>query len=204
VLGSAGSVIPIFKQQIERGGPVTVTHPECTRYFMTIPEAVGLVLVSGLHDYGELCILEMGEPVRIADLAHHLITMAGFVPNLEIPIVFTGLRPGEKLHEELMTEEEEQTQRAHNRILVAESPMPPADLKERLAELRKLADVGEPVALLRAMRELVPSYRTPETDPAAVAAVEMRPGETQARQLPDAFDQDRKQPPSFPVPPGRA
>ncbi len=161
VLGSAGSVIPIFKQQIERGGPVTVTHPECTRYFMTIPEAVGLVLVSGLNDYGELCILEMGNPVRIADLAHHLITMAGFVPNLEIPIVYTGLRPGEKLHEELMTEEEEQTHQARNRILVAESPAPPADLREKLVELRKLADAGEPQALLRAMRDLVPTFRTP-------------------------------------------
>ena len=177
VLGSAGSVIPIFKQQIERGGPVTVTHPECTRYFMTIPEAVGLVLVSGLNDYGELCILEMGQPVRIADLAHHLITMAGFVPNLEIPIVYTGLRPGEKLHEELMTEEEEQTHQARNRILVAESPPPPADLKERLLELRKLADAGEPLALLRAMRELVPSFRTPEIDPTATAAMAMPPGE---------------------------
>jgi FlaA1/EpsC-like NDP-sugar epimerase len=171
---------------------------------MTIPEAVGLVLVSGLHDYGELCILEMGEPVRIADLAHHLITMAGFVPNLEIPIVFTGLRPGEKLHEELMTEEEERTQRAHNRILVAESPLPPADLRERLAELRKLADVGEPVALLRAMRELVPSYRTPEADTSTTAAMSFPPGASLGQGAPDAFDQDGKQPPSFPVPPGRA
>ena len=179
---------------------MTVTHPDCTRYFMTIPEAVGLVLVSGLNDYGELCILEMGEPVRIADLAHHLITMAGFVPNLEIPIVFTGLRPGEKLHEELMTEEEEKTQRAHNRILVAESPAPPADLKERLHELRKLADAGEPVALLRAMRELVPSYRTPEVDATAAAAMAiaarrgpgaagegpLRPGREAAAVLPGA------------------
>ncbi len=199
VLGSAGSVIPVFKQQIERGGPVTVTHPECTRYFMTIPEAVGLVLASGLNDYGELCILEMGEPVRIADLAHHLITMAGFVPNLEIPIVYTGLRPGEKLHEELMTEEEERTQRARNRILTAESPPPPTDLEKRLAELRKLADLGDAPGLLRAMRELVPSYRTPEPE-VRVEAPEGKGG----RVAKDAFDQDGKQPPTFPVPPGRA
>ncbi len=200
VLGSAGSVIPIFKQQIERGGPVTVTHPECTRYFMTIPEAVGLVLVSGLNDYGELCILEMGKPVRIADLAHHLITMAGFVPNLEIPIVFTGLRPGEKLHEELMTDEEEKTQKARNRILIAESPPTLPDLRARLVELHKLADAGEPVALLRAMRELVPTFRTPEPELApAMPLGELRVGPTQ-----DAFDQDGKQPPSFPVPPARA
>ncbi len=195
VLGSAGSVIPIFKQQIERGGPVTVTHPDCTRYFMTIPEAVGLVLASGLNDYGELCILEMGEPVRIAELAHHLITMAGFVPNLEIPIVYTGLRPGEKLHEELMTEEEERTHRARNRILAAESPPPPPDLKDRLAELRKLADAGEPTAVLGAMRKLVPTFQTPQTDPAHT------PVPTIPR---SAYDQDGKQPPSFPVPPGRA
>jgi len=200
VLGSAGSVIPIFKQQIERGGPVTVTHPECTRYFMTIPEAVGLVLVSGLNDYGELCILEMGQPVRIADLAHHLITMAGFVPNLEIPIVFTGLRPGEKLHEELMTDEEEQTHQARNRVLIAESPPTLPDLPERLAELRKLADAAEPVALLRSMRELVPTFRTPEPD----AAPARLPGELRAGSPKDAFDQDGKQPPSFPVPPARA
>ena len=202
VLGSAGSVIPIFKAQIERGGPVTVTHPECTRYFMTIPEAVGLVLASGLNDYCELCILEMGKPVRIADLAHHLITMAGFVPNLEIPIVYTGLRPGEKLHEELMTEEEEKTQRANNRILVAESPDPPADLRERLLVLRRLADEGEKEPILRAMRELVPSFRTPEQDSnseAAIAAAELA-----ARQQKSAYDQDGKQPPTFPVPPGRA
>jgi len=200
VLGSAGSVIPIFKQQIERGGPVTVTHPECTRYFMTIPEAVGLVLVSGLNDYGELCILEMGQPVRIADLAHHLITMAGFVPNLEIPIVFTGLRPGEKLHEELMTDEEEKTQKARNRILIAESPPTLPDLRERLVELRRLADAGEPVAMLRAMRELVPTFRTPEPELAPATPLgELRVGPAQ-----DAFDQDGKQPQTFPVPAARA
>jgi FlaA1/EpsC-like NDP-sugar epimerase len=167
---------------------------------MTIPEAVGLVLVSGLNDYGDLCILEMGKPVRIADLAHHLITMAGFVPHLEIPIVYTGLRPGEKLHEELMTEEEEKTREARNRILIAESPPTPGDLRERLVELRKLADVGEPQALLHAMRELVPTFRTPEMD--ALAA--MVPGEPRVRLPQDAYDQDGKQPPSFPVPAGRA
>jgi FlaA1/EpsC-like NDP-sugar epimerase len=199
VLGSAGSVIPIFKQQIERGGPVTVTHPECTRYFMTIPEAVGLVLVSGLNDYGDLCVLEMGEPVRIADLAHHLITMAGFVPNLEIPVVYTGLRPGEKLHEELMTEEEERTRRACDRVLAAESPAPPADLQERLAHLRRLADAGDVERLLQAMRQLVPTFRTPDPDRAAARL----PGPAEPLPASDASPGGAGQP-SFPVPPARA
>jgi len=167
VLGSAGSVVPIFKQQIERGGPVTVTHPDCTRYFMTIPEAVGLVLLSGLGGYGELCILDMGEPIKIADLARNLITMAGYVPDVEIPIVFTGLRPGEKLFEELLTEDEERTQTVRNRIKVAESPEPPHDLALRLAELQALADSGDRRAILAALGRLIPTYRfTPGATPA--------------------------------------
>ncbi|HZZ83183.1 MAG TPA: nucleoside-diphosphate sugar epimerase/dehydratase [Anaeromyxobacteraceae bacterium] len=159
VLGSAGSVIPIFKQQIANGGPVTVTHPDCTRYFMTIPEAVGLVLIAGLGRYGQLCILDMGEPIRIAELARNLIAMAGHVPDEEIPIVYTGLRRGEKLHEELLTEQEESTQAVRNRIKVARCAAPPRDLATRLAVLRHLADEGEREPLIEALRELVPTYR---------------------------------------------
>jgi len=158
VLGSAGSVVPIFKEQIERGGPVTVTHPDCTRYFMTIPEAVGLVLLAGLGGYGDLCVLDMGEAIRIADLAAHLITMAGYVPGREIPIVFTGLRPGEKLAEELLTEEEEKTQVVRNRIKVARPPPPPADLAQKLEELRRLAEHGDREGILRALSAAVPTY----------------------------------------------
>lgn len=158
VLGSAGSVVPIFKQQIERGGPVTVTHPDCTRYFMTIPEAVGLVLLAGLGGYGELCVLDMGEPIKIAQLARNLITMAGLVPGQDIPIVFSGLRPGEKLYEELLTEEEEQTSEVRNRILVARCPVPPADLPELLKELRTSASIGDRQRVLAAIRRAVPAY----------------------------------------------
>jgi FlaA1/EpsC-like NDP-sugar epimerase len=126
---------------------------------MTIPEAVGLVLLAGLGDYGQLCVLEMGEPIRIADLAKHLITMSGRLPETEIAIVYTGMRPGEKLHEELLTEQEEQTLTVRNRIRVARSPVPPRDFSARLAELRLLADNGDREGVLRALHALVPSYR---------------------------------------------
>jgi FlaA1/EpsC-like NDP-sugar epimerase len=168
VLGSAGSVVPLFKEQIERGGPVTVTHPDCTRYFMTIPEAVGLVLIAGLGGYGELCILEMGEAIRIVDLATHMITMAGHVAGGDIPIVFTGLRPGEKIAEEIFTEEEEETQIARNRILVAKSPPPPTDLTERIQHLREVVDMVDRDGIRRILREILPSYRPTEVPPAVV------------------------------------
>jgi FlaA1/EpsC-like NDP-sugar epimerase len=166
VLGSAGSVVPLFKQQIERGGPVTVTHPDCTRYFMTVSEAVGLVLLAGLGGYGELCVLEMGEPIRIAEIAANLITMAGRVPGVEIPIVFTGLRPGEKLEEELLTEEEEQSAQVRNRINVASSPPPPDNLAKQLHELQEVAHAGRHEEILEVISSLVPTYRrTPGHQP---------------------------------------
>jgi FlaA1/EpsC-like NDP-sugar epimerase len=159
VLGSAGSVVPLFKQQIERGGPVTVTHPDCTRYFMTISEAVGLVLMAGIGDFGDLCVLEMGEPIRIADLAANLITMAGYIPGVEIPIVYAGLRPGEKLHEEPLTEDEERAHFVRSRIKVATSPPPPADLAERLRELGRAAEAADREGILRVLRQLVPTFQ---------------------------------------------
>jgi FlaA1/EpsC-like NDP-sugar epimerase len=167
VLGSAGSVLPIFRQQIARGGPVTVTHEECTRYFMTIPEAVGLVLLAGLGGHGELCVLDMGEPIRIADLARNLITLAGLVPGDDVPIVYTGLRPGEKLREELLTEEEERSEMVRDRIHATRGADPPVDLEERLQELWRLADAGDRDGLRAVLHALVPSY---EPSPPRVAA----------------------------------
>jgi FlaA1/EpsC-like NDP-sugar epimerase len=158
VLGSAGSVVPLFKEQIKRGGPVTVTHPDCTRYFMTIPEAVGLVLLAGLGGYGELCLLDMGAPVRIAELAENMISMAGRVPGKDIAIVYTGLRPGEKLVETLMSEEEESTQQVRDRIKVAHSPPPPPDLLVQLAHLRAYAQAGDVQGIQRQLKQLLPTY----------------------------------------------
>jgi FlaA1/EpsC-like NDP-sugar epimerase len=178
VLGSAGSVVPLFKQQIESGGPVTVTHPDCRRYFMTISEAVGLVLLAGLGDYGELCILDMGQPIRILDLASHMITMAGHVPGEEIKIEFTGLRPGEKLYEELMTEEEEQSHVARDKIYVASSPPPPDDLRERLSDLRRFADASDRESVLKTLEALVPTFRP------AQRAVPMSRSDPTALELP--------------------
>ena len=162
VLGSAGSVVPIFKSQIAWGGPVTVTHPECRRFLMTIQEAVGLVILAGLSRYGELCILEMGEPMRILDLARLMITMAGLVPEKDIPIVMTGLRPGEKLDEQLMTREEERTSHVlREMIRVVQSGPAVADLDLQIRRLAELARVGDRPRLFAALGEIVPGHLRP-------------------------------------------
>jgi FlaA1/EpsC-like NDP-sugar epimerase len=161
VLGSAGSVVPIFKAQIARGGPVTVTHPDCRRFLMTIPEAVGLVILAGLSRFGELCILEMGEPMRILDLARLMITMTGLVPGKDIEIVLTGLRPGEKLDERLMTEEEERTSHMiRDTIRVVKAPPPNGDLDAQIGRLARLARAGDRPGLLAVLGEVVPAYRS--------------------------------------------
>ncbi|MDR3288940.1 MAG: polysaccharide biosynthesis protein [Peptococcaceae bacterium] len=133
VLGSRGSVIPTFEKQIARGGPVTVTHPDMVRYFMTIPEAAQLVVQAGaMAEGGEIFILDMGQPVKIVDLAKDVIRLSGFEPDLDIPIKFTGIRPGEKLYEELLTAEEGTSATRHKRIFVAK---PNAIDEEKLKEL---------------------------------------------------------------------
>ncbi len=167
VLGSAGSVVPLFKEQIARGGPVTVTHPQCRRYLMTIPEAVGLVLLAGLGGHGELLILEMGEPILILDLARMMISLSGHVPDKDIPIVITGLRPGEKLDEELMTAEEASCSReVRPKVRAVLRPPPAADLLERVERLAAAAEGGDREAVIGALRDAVPAFT-----PAASAAV---------------------------------
>jgi FlaA1/EpsC-like NDP-sugar epimerase len=159
VLGSAGSVVPLFKEQIARGGPVTVTHEDCTRYLMTIPEAVGLVLLAGLGGYGELLILEMGEPIRILELARLMISLSGHVPDKDVRIEITGLRPGEKLDEQLMTAEEAARSReVRPKVRAVQSPPPPVDLLERIERLHAVAQRGERDAVLLALREVVPAF----------------------------------------------
>jgi len=176
VLDSAASVVPIFREQIAAGGPVTVTHPEVRRYFMTIREAVGLVLKAAYGDYGTLCILEMGEQIRIYDLARFLITMSGLVPEVDIPIRFTGLRPGEKIYEELLTEDEAASSHTEEKIHVAAGTAPPPELELELEQLIEAAfaeDVQRTVAMLR---KLVPTYGHPAIPDEVPTASQEQPG----------------------------
>ena len=170
VLGSAGSVIPIFREQIEKGGPVQVTHPEMTRYFMTIPEACQLVLQAGsLGNGGEIFLLDMGEPVKIVDLANDLITLSGLVPNEDIEIVFTGLRPGEKLFEELSVAEESVDRTRHPKIFIGRVRENGWDQVVRgLAELEAVVSATEAEVVRSALMRLVPEYHP--VVPASVSA----------------------------------
>ena len=160
VLGSAGSVIPIFQEQIANGGPVTVTHPEMKRYFMTIPEASQLVLQAGvMGNGGEIFILDMGKPVSIAELARDLITLSGLEPGADVEIRFTGIRPGEKLFEEIAVDAERASKTGHPRIFVGHfRPQPWEALQQDLADLAGLAG-GEPEAIRRKLGEMIPEYR---------------------------------------------
>lgn len=161
VLGSAGSVIPIFREQIARGGPVTVTDPEMVRYFMTIPEAVQLVLEAGaMGEGGEIFILDMGEPVRILDLARKMIRLSALEPDRDVKIVYTGTRPGEKLFEELSTDSEEMDTTRHPKIFIGRlAARSPTDLGRTLRDLEETARRGDDEALRALLAALLPEAR---------------------------------------------
>jgi FlaA1/EpsC-like NDP-sugar epimerase len=164
VLGSNGSVIPLFKRQIEQGKPVTVTHPDIIRYFMTIPEAVSLVLeAASIAHGGEIFVLDMGEPVKILTLAENLIRMYGKEPYKDVPIKFTGLRPGEKLKEELLMNEEG-LQKTSNKLIFIGKQIE-IDSSKFIQQLRKLRDAAfendEP-GTVQALHEIVPTFVKPE------------------------------------------
>jgi FlaA1/EpsC-like NDP-sugar epimerase len=169
VLGSRGSVIPLFKDQIKRGGPVTITHPDMVRYFMTIPEASQLVLQAGaLNQNGAVYLLDMGEPVNIEQMARDLIKLSGLEPDVDIKITYTGIRPGEKLYEELLTADEGIHSTRHNKIFLSHKNGVLPDLETRLKKLHEVAMEGDEDKVRREIQSLVPTFTGAETETASV------------------------------------
>ena len=165
-MGSVGSVVPLFKKQIQKGGPVTVTHPDVTRFFMTIPEACQLILQAGaMGNGGEIFILDMGTPIKIKDMARDLIRLSGFEPDVDIKIEYVGLRPGEKLYEELMTEGEDIVPTRHEKIVVLKGTE--CDLQildDKIDELAKLAQEQVGNKIKSKLMEIVPEYNAMEAN----------------------------------------
>jgi FlaA1/EpsC-like NDP-sugar epimerase len=182
VLGSSGSVLPIFQRQIEEGGPVTVTHAEMTRFFMTIPEAVQLVIAAtGIAEGGDIFVLDMGEPVRIIDLARRMIELSGNEPGHDIAIEVVGIRPGEKLHEELFNVDEEVRPTRYGKIMRATRPtVDPDALARGLDELARRVATGVPEPVAQALWSALRSGRGPAADgEASVAPTTTTNGEHQ-------------------------
>jgi FlaA1/EpsC-like NDP-sugar epimerase len=172
VLGSSGSVVPIFREQIARGGPVTVTDPEMTRYFMTIHEAAQLIVqAGGVGRGGDVFVLDMGDPVRILDLAHDMIRLSGLEPEKDIAIVISGVRPGEKLHEGLF-EDSEQVERTHHDKLMRSrrAPISPEWLEAELDAVERLANEGDEPGALELVRAMIANPRRADSEQPAVAA----------------------------------
>ena len=167
VLGSSGSVVPLFREQIKVGGPITLTHAEVTRYFMTIPEAAQLVIQAGaMANGGEVFVLDMGEPVKIYDLARRMVQLSGLSvqdeqnPHGDIEIVVTGLRPGEKLYEELLIGENP-TSTSHPRIMMAkEDYLSPEDLSKELEKLRMTIEKNDNEAVVAQLKKLIQGYQS--------------------------------------------
>jgi FlaA1/EpsC-like NDP-sugar epimerase len=160
VLGSNGSVIPLFKKQIEAGGPITVTHPDINRYFMTIPEACQLVLEAGVMGAGgEIFIFDMGESVRILDVAKKMVKLSGLQLGKDIQISFTGLRPGEKLYEELLANSENTQPTHHEKIMIAKVRAYDYDqVSQQLVNLKQLLNLGDETRIVTKIKELVPEF----------------------------------------------
>jgi FlaA1/EpsC-like NDP-sugar epimerase len=161
VLGSNGSVVLRFREQIERGGPVTITHPHIVRYFMTIPEACQLVLEAGsMANGGEIFVFDMGTPVKISDLAKKMIRLYGYIPNIDISLKYTGLRPGEKLYEELLVDGENSVKTYHEKIMIAK--VRAIDQKAIIDQFKllesKIASPNSSMQLVGLMKELVPEF----------------------------------------------
>jgi FlaA1/EpsC-like NDP-sugar epimerase len=163
VVGSVGSVVPLFKKQIAKGGPVTVTHPEVTRYFMTIPEACQLILQAGAlasENCVDIYLLDMGTPIKIDDMARDLIRLSGFEPEVDIKIEYIGLRPGEKLYEELITEGEGVVSTSHDKILALRGQEINQELMNgKIDELMALSKDQDTEYIKRKLKEIVPEYR---------------------------------------------
>ena len=162
VLGSNGSVIPLFKKQIENGGPITITHPDIVRYFMTIPEACELVLQAGtMGNGGEVFVFDMGEPVKILDLAKRMIKLSGFEPETDIKIVFSGLRPGEKLYEELLSDGAKTLPTHNEKIMISkDSTMLHEDINRLVYQIAEAAEAPDKIEVVRVLKTIVPEFKS--------------------------------------------